>query len=379
MPETRIATPELTRTLLGILAILLLIAGTAWVLTPFVPALLWASTIVVATWPLLLRVEALVGGRRPVAVAIMTLGLLLALFLPLTYLIAAVLDNSDRLVELAQALKVRPLPEPPHWLETIPLLGQRVAGTWREWVAGGPEALLARIEPYSGRGVAYVAARAGGIGRVIVEFLLTVGLTAVLFTSGEASAAWVRAVAQRLAGARGDSAVILAAQAIRGVALGVVVTALAQAVLGGIGLAVTGVPGAPLLTAAMFFLAIIHVGAVLPMLAAVAWLFWTGHKAAGGVLLVWALVVGTLDNVLRPWLIRRGANLPLLLILAGVIGGLIAFGLVGLFIGPVVLAVTYTLLQAWVREGAPDTPATETPLPAPPGVATPSSTRPALL
>jgi predicted PurR-regulated permease PerM len=146
---------------------------------------------------------------------------------------------------------------------------------------------------------------------------------------------------------------VLAGKAIRGVALGVGLTALAQSVLGGIGLAVAGVPAATVLTAVMLLLCIAQLGPGLVLIPAVIWLFWSGETLWGSLLLIWTVIVGTMDNFLRPILIRKGADLPLLLIFAGVIGGLLAFGIIGLFIGPVVLAVTYTLLGAWVA----DTPA----------------------
>ncbi len=144
---------------------------------------------------------------------------------------------------------------------------------------------------------------------------------------------------------------MLAGQAIRGVALGVGVTALVQAGLGGIGLAIAGVPFAGLLTAVMLLLCIAQLGPMLVLIPAVVWLYWSGDTGWGTFLLVWSLVVGTMDNFLRPVLIKRGADLPLLLIFAGVIGGLLAFGLVGIFVGPVVLAVAYTLLGAWMDSG----------------------------
>jgi predicted PurR-regulated permease PerM len=135
------------------------------------------------------------------------------------------------------------------------------------------------------------------------------------------------------------------------VALGVVVTAFVQAILSGIGLAITGVPFAAILTAIIFMLAVAQVGAGLVMVAAIIWLFWAGSIGWGLVLIVWTIVTGpVLHNTLRPILIKKGADLPLLLVLAGVLGGLIAFGLVGIFIGPMVLAVSYRLLQAWVTE-----------------------------
>jgi len=163
-------------------------------------------------------------------------------------------------------------------------------------------------------------------------------------------------------GERGDTVVRLAGQAIRGVALGVVVTAFVQAVLGGLGLWIAGVPFAAVLTAVMFMLAVAQIGAVPVLVVALVWLWFQGSTGWFVALLVWTVIVGSLDNVLRPILIKKGADLPLLLIFAGVIGGLVSFGLLGLFVGPVVLAVGYTLLDAWVSE-APDDP----PPHAPPG------------
>jgi predicted PurR-regulated permease PerM len=172
-----------------------------------------------------------------------------------------------------------------------------------------------------------------------------------MYTLGEEMAAFARRFAKRLGGTRGLGAVQLAGDAIRGVALGVGVTAVVQSVLGGLGLAMAGVPFAGLLTALMFMLCIAQIGPVLVLLPAAAWCFWSGDTGWGIFLVVWATIVGTLDNVLRPALIRMGADLSLLLIFAGVIGGLLAFGLVGLFVGPVVLAVALTLLEAWMADG----------------------------
>ncbi len=143
---------------------------------------------------------------------------------------------------------------------------------------------------------------------------------------------------------------VLAGQAIRAVALGVVVTALAQTVLAGLGLAVAGIPFAGLLTGVILLFCIAQIGPLPVLVPAVIWLFWSDQTGWGTALLIWTVGVGTMDNVLRPFLIRRGADLPMLLIFSGVIGGLIAFGIVGLFVGPVVLAVTYTLLKDWVGE-----------------------------
>jgi len=187
-----------------------------------------------------------------------------------------------------------------------------------------------------------------------VQILLSVVIAAILYAGGEGFRAFVRRFGERLAGERGAAAIVLAGQAIRAVAMGVVVTALLQSLVGGLGLAVAGVPFAAVLTAAMFLLAVTQIGAAPVLAGAVAWLYWKGDTGWGTVLLVWSVIVLVFDNFLRPVLIRKGADLPLLLIFPGVIGGLIGFGILGLFIGPVILAVAYTLLKAWLEESKSD-------------------------
>jgi predicted PurR-regulated permease PerM len=185
-----------------------------------------------------------------------------------------------------------------------------------------------------------------------VEFLLTVILAGAMYANGELATARLVRFGRRLAGQGGENAVFLAGQTIRGVALGVVVTALAQAIFGGLGLVIAGVPFAGVLTGAMLFLSIAQIGVVPVLGCAVAWLYWSGASAWGTFMLVWTIVAGTMDNFLRPILIRKGADLPLLLVFAGVVGGLLAFGLIGIFVGPVVLAVADALLTAWIDSEA---------------------------
>ena len=191
-----------------------------------------------------------------------------------------------------------------------------------------------------------------------MQFLLTVAIAGVLFASGEQAGTIAIGFGRRLGGDRGETAVRLAGQAIRGVALGVVVTALAQSVLGGIGLAITGMPFVPVLTAMMFILCLAQVGPGLVLIPAVGWMYYSGDVVWATVLLVFTLVAMLMDNFLRPMLIRRGADLPMLLILAGVVGGLIAFGLLGIFVGPTVLATAYILLNNWMEESEIPDPAT---------------------
>jgi predicted PurR-regulated permease PerM len=189
---------------------------------------------------------------------------------------------------------------------------------------------------------------------MIVQVLLTILIAILLYGKGEKAASGVTQFAGRLMGPEGGRMVRLAGQTIRSVALGVVVTAVVQAALAGIGLAVCGVPLVPVLTILCFVLALAQVGAFPVLVPAVIWLYWTGHPGWGTVLLVWSLPVGTVDNIIRPILIRRGADLPLVLVFSGVVGGLLAFGIVGIFVGPVLLAVCHTLLREWAAaEPAP--------------------------
>ncbi len=341
---------DLARTTLGVLFIVTLIVASLWIMRPFLVPVIWATMIVVATWPLMLKIEAAFGRRRAPAVAAITVAMLLVFVLPFWTAVSTIVEYSDEVTRWAKALKDITLPLPPAWVEQIPLVGTKIATTWREYAAESPEALALKLGPYVGQSLRWLAAEAGGVGALVIQFLLTIIIAAVMYSGGETAARGVRRFGNRLGGPRGEDAVLLASRAIRGVALGVVVTALVQSLLGGLGLAVAGVPFAGVLTAIMLLLCLAQIGPTLVLIPATIWMFWSGDNLWGTLLAVWTLFVGTLDNVLHPFLIRQGADLPLLLIFAGVIGGLLSLGLLGIFVGPVVLAVAYTLLKAWIDE-----------------------------
>jgi predicted PurR-regulated permease PerM len=342
--------PDLARLTLGVLFIGLLIVASLWILQPFLGATIWATMIVVATWPLMLAVQRRLGGSRRLAVAVMTLTMLLLLVAPLATAILTIVDRGDEIATMTASLATVSVPPPPDWVGNVPLIGSQVADGWRRLATIGPEERAAQAAPYIRQAIGWFAGRAGSFGLMLLHFLLTTVITAILYNTGEQAATGVRRFGRRLAGDRGEEAVVLSGQAIRAVALGVVVTAVVQTVFAGLGLAVVGIPYAAVLTAVIFIFCIAQLGPILVMAPAVAWLYWSGESVWGTVLLVWALVAGTLDSVLRPILIRRGADLPLLLIFAGVIGGLIGFGVIGLFVGPTVLAVSYRLLERWVAD-----------------------------
>ncbi|MFA5180974.1 MAG: AI-2E family transporter YdiK [Syntrophales bacterium] len=347
---------DITHTTLTVLLIAILIIAVFLILKPFLPSLIWATTIVVTTWPFMLRVQERLWGKRGLAALAMTVALLLVLVIPFWIALATIVDNSHRIDNLTESFRTSTVPAPPSWVQNVPVIGPKLTTLWQEVATAGPEGIISRIKPYSGKVAKWFVDQAGNLGKIFVQFLLTVIISAILYTTGDTAAAGIRRFARRLGGNRSEEVTILAGKAIRGVALGVVVTALAQSILGGIGLAVTGVPSAAVLTAVMFMLCVAQLGPSLVLIPAVIWLFWGDHNLAGSVLIVWTIIVTSLDNVLRPVLIKKGADLPLLLVFAGVIGGLVAFGIVGIFIGPVVLAVAFTLLKAWVEEEGADVP-----------------------
>ncbi|WP_295005317.1 AI-2E family transporter YdiK [uncultured Dechloromonas sp.] len=361
---------DLARNTLAILCILGLIGLSLWVLRPFLAAAVWAAMLVVATWPLFVGLEDRLGKRRGIAVLIMSLGMLLLLVLPLWLALDTILDHSAALSAAGKSVAANGLPPPPAWVGALPLVGERLASGWSQLAAGGAAGVVAKATPHAADAGKWVLTQVGGLGGMLIQFLLVVTISAIFYSGGETGARMARRFGRRLAGERGENSIVLAGQAIRGVALGVGVTAIVQTVLGGIGLAVAGVPFASLLSALMLMLCIAQIGPMLVLLPAVGWMFWTGDTGWATFLLVWSLVVGTLDNFLRPMLIKRGADLPLLLIFAGVIGGMLGFGLIGIFVGPVVLAVTYTLMLAWIEDAlgkdqppavaaGPETPASE--------------------
>jgi predicted PurR-regulated permease PerM len=341
---------DLPRITFQLLALGALIASSFWILRPFLIASTWATTIVVATWPVLLRAQAWLGGRRSLAVAAMTIALLLVLVVPLYFGITTIVENAKRIGDWSDSLTTLTVPQPPAWVEALPVVGADLAARWQRLAAAGPEELSTRLSPYAHQLVLWFVGQVGSAGLLLVQFLLTVVIAAILYSKGETAARGADRFARRLAGPRAENAVHLAAQAVRAVALGVVVTAILQSALAGIGLAIAGVPFAMILTAVIFILAVAQVGAAPVLIPAVFWVYVASGPLWGTGFLVWAIFCGTFDNFVRPMLIKRGAHLPLLLIFAGVIGGLIAFGVIGLFIGPVVLAVAYTLLVDWVAE-----------------------------
>jgi len=359
-PDTR----DLTRVVLAVLFILGLTAGSLWILRPFLTAMVGGATIAISTWPVLAALERRWGGRRGLATAAMMALLAIAILAPLYFGAVATVQSAGALAAWVHDLPQKTLPPLPDRLAAAPLLGPRLQKAWGQLAApGGGEALRARVAVHSGAILRWLAGRIGGLVGMLVQTLLTLAVTGILYARGERVAAVVLRFARRLAGSRGEEVARLAALATRGVGLGVVLTPLIQSILAGVGIAAAGAPHVGLLALLVLLSCLAQAGPIPALLVPVLWLYARGSVFAATGLLVWALVVHVSGPIVRPILIKRGVDLPMVLIISGVIGGVMAFGAVGLFIGPVLLAVTTTLLGNWMAdegeaaaEGAEPTP-----------------------
>jgi predicted PurR-regulated permease PerM len=356
MPTTAPQTRDLARGTLAVIFILGLTAVSIWILSPFIAALIWATTLVVATWPILLWLQKSFGGKRKWAVLVMTGALGLLVLLPIFFGVKSVVSHSTDIAAWVENLPNTTLPSAPAWLTGMPLGGERLAKQWNDLAAAGSAGVRAYVAPHAKDILRGLMSRVGGLLLMFVHLLITIIIAAALYGYGEKAAGGVLAFTRRLGGSAGEDAARLAMLATRGVAMGVVVTALIQALLAGGGMAIAGVKFAGLLSVGVFVCCLAQIGPIPVMLIGVIMLYAGNHPLPATILLVWMLIVGTVDNIIRPLLIKKSVDLPLALIFSGVIGGLIAFGVLGLIVGPVVLAVSQQLMAKWIAEGGEGAP-----------------------
>ena len=343
---------DITRTILQVLFIGILIGAGGWILLPFITSIIWAAMIVISTWPLMLKVQSRLRDRRSLATLVMTLSLLMVVFLPLLSAVLSIVGHADEIVGRVRSLTTLSVPSPPEWLGRIPMAGPKLADRWHQYAALNPDELSARLAPYARQAIGWFVAMSGSVAKLFVQFLLTVFISAIFYQRGDEAADWLCRFSRRIAGHHGEQALLLAGRAIRAVAFGVVGTAVIQAILAGLGLAVSGVPAIGILTTLVFIVCLAQLGPMPVLIPTVIWLFWKDQTAWGIALGAWTLFLGAIDNVITPWLMKKGVDLPMLLVFTGVVGGLIVFGIIGLFIGPVVLAVIYTLVNVWLPGNA---------------------------
>ena len=340
--------------LVGMVVLTLLAIGCLNVLLPFLAPILWALILVLTTWPLFLRIRGGLKGRRTLAAAAMSLLLISVLLVPLLVLATSLVDDVAVFVQRVRAFVSEGVPPAPEWLIGVPLVGKQLAGLW-SGLAEGTISISQHI-PKVLRPVGNWLVKAGvGVGQGIFDLSMGLLVAFFLYRDGDSAASAFGQLARRVGGERSQRLLDIAEGTMKGVVYGIVGTAFAQGLLTAVGLAVTGVPAAIFLGVVAGFASMIPGGAGLVWIPAAIWLFSRGETGWGIFLVAWgAAIVGTADNILKPMFISRGSALPFILVLLGVIGGMIAFGFLGIFLGPTLLAVGYSLIGEWTRAHSDD-------------------------
>jgi predicted PurR-regulated permease PerM len=317
------------------------------VLRPFISAALWAAILCFTTWPLFLSLETLLGGRRTLSALIATLLLAAVIVVPVAILGATLADNISALITATQKLIHEGPPGPPDWVATIPFIGSHVADYWNSLNQSSSMRLeeLAKLLP-AAKSIAMWGGSAVAEG--IIQITLSLLIAFFFYRDGHAAAEQLQAALHRIAGTNGDRLLELAGATIRAVVYGVLGTALLQGVVAAIGFAIAGVPGAVSLGFATFILSFVPGGPLIVAAPAAFWLYRQGSTAWAVFVIVWGAMVGTLDNVVKPVLISRGGgSTPMILIMLGVLGGAVAFGVIGMFLGPTLVALGYSIFEQW--------------------------------
>ena len=329
----------------GLLALLLV--GCLLVLWPFVTVLLWAAVLSFSMWPLYGRVVKLVRGRRTLAAFLLSLSMVLVILLPFGIVGLQLGDNVSELKTATQRWLDAGPPSAPAWVAKIPVIGSGVADSWNSFVSDTAK-LIEKAKTFVEPVGAWLLKAGLNLGIGLAQLALSILLTFFLLRNGAAVATTLNDAIRRIAGERGTHLLLVAGNTVRGVVYGILGTALVQAVIAGIGFVIAGVPGAALLALLTFFLSILPVGPPLIWLPAALWLFHQGSTGWGIFMLVWGVGVSSVDNFVKPWLISQGSDMPFLLIFFGVLGGALAFGFIGVFIGPTLLAVGYRVVNEWL-------------------------------
>lgn len=334
--------------LLTIFVLLLLAVGCFVVLRPFLVPLLWAIILTISTWTAFDWVKQRLGGRAALASTVMTTGLTLFLLVPLIVVGFALADNATTLSRGVRAVLDMGPPDPPEWIGSIPFIGDFIVEEWTE-IAGDAEALYDIVRPHIGTVTNWLIASGGKLGQGFVDMAISITATFFFYLYGMVALEQLNRATERLGGKRAIALVKVAGDTMRGVVHGIIGTAIGQAICAGAGFYIASVPGALLLGFLTFFLAIIPFGAPLVWIPAAIWLVTEGQTGWAVFLALWGLlVVGSVDNFIKPILISRSGTMPLLLVFLGIIGGALAFGFLGIFLGPILLAVGYTLVKEWI-------------------------------
>ena len=337
-----------TNQIARIALIALLIVGCFFVLRPFMAALIFAAVICVFTWPLYHWLWLRLGRRDTIAAITMTLFLSVAVILPMAYLATNLAESAAILLDEAQVTLKNLQPNAPEWIGNLPLVGQQLTEFWQRAVVSHEE-LMKLLSQYAEPVRKFMLQAVQMVMGGFLQLLLVVFVAFFFYRDGVRLTRGVVLVVRRLGGELGEEMLSLSCNTVKGVMLGIFGTALAQSTVALFGFWLAGAPMPLLLALATFFLSVIPIGPPLVWGGSALWLYNHGdHGWAIFLALYGLLAISTVDNVIKPILISHSSHLPLLLVVLGVLGGAIAFGFIGIFLGPTLLAVGLTLISHWV-------------------------------
>lgn len=343
----------LTRALEATIRIGLIVILAIWcfqIVKPFIIPIVWGIIIAVASYPGYRRLKSALGGRGGLAATLFTLLALVILIVPAVML-------SGTLVDAAQALSAElregtlSVPPPPDNLGSWPVIGEPLYKIW-SLASVNLEAALRQIEPQLRSVGRWLLSTAAGAGLGILQFVVAMIIAGVLLYHAKAGGHAARTIAARLAGEQGAGFAEVAEATVRSVARGILGVALVQSLLAGLGFLAAGVPAAGLWALLCLLLAVVQIGIVLVLIPIVIYLFSTADTFTAVAFLIWSILIALLDNILKPVLLGRGVQVPMVVIFVGAIGGFLTSGIIGLFVGAVVLALGYKLFLAWLDAGA---------------------------
>ena len=350
---------ELVQPLLGLVLLIAIVLAVLAVMAPFLTAIIWAVILVSATWTPFQWLSGRLGNRDTLAATLIVSALLLFILVPL--LVASV-DFAQQLTHLARTIPEQVqagLPELPNWISGLPLIGEWAATQWLA-LQNQDYQILTQLKGMVAPAARIMLSMAGALGGGLVMLLISIIIAGLLYAEGERLHRWVIAFSQKVAGPAGENLLLISNSTIRGVVYGFIGAAVAQGALAWLGLAIAGVPNAMSLGLLVCLVSVVPGGPPLIGFMAAYWLFKQGEVIWAGVLVAWfLLVVSTIDNVVKSLVIGRNSPLPISLILFGVIGGAIAFGMLGVFLGPTLLALFYTLIRNWVNKPSVAEPVAE--------------------
>ncbi len=333
--------------------LIVLIIGCFLVLRPFISALLWALILTFTTWPLYKWWMARFRGNKTLAATIMTVLLAIVFLIPLLVIGISFAGEATKLLSFIRGTFETGLPPLPQWIEKIPIIGADIHERWQVWMADETQ-FEKSIAPYLKNVRDFVLKSTPVIVQALSQTLLSIVACFFFYRDGEESAKTLGNLMNKIAGERSGKLIQVAANTTKSVVYGIIGTAAVQGVLATVGFLVAGVPGALLLGFLTFFLAFIPMGPPFVWIPATVWLFYKDSVLWGILMAIWGIfVISGVDNIVKPYLISRGGTLPFILILLGVLGGVIAFGFIGVFLGPTLLALGYSVISEWTSKKEP--------------------------